>query len=246
MDKQVIFYSEGQIIRANLNIPYPGAPCIVISHGLEGSKDGEKWLEFVPKLVSRGFACLRFNYRGCGNGKEKSDGDFIDTTLTRRIQDYNSAIDFTQTCSINTNRIGVIGSSFGGSVAITARDRRVKVMVTLSTPCRLKNPSDKELKLYKNKGFHELPSGKKLLPAFFQDFLKYDVCKATGELRCPLLVIHGESDKIIAIDSAYDIYQHGNQPKRLEIIRGASHGFDNPIHLKEVINMTLDWFRQYL
>ncbi|MFC1846781.1 alpha/beta fold hydrolase [Chloroflexota bacterium] len=91
-----------------------------MSHGLEGSKDGGKWLGFVPKLISGGFACLRFNYRGCGTDKEKSDGEFIDSTLTRRIQDYNSAIDFVQSLGINKNKIGVIGSSFGGTVAIAA------------------------------------------------------------------------------------------------------------------------------
>jgi alpha/beta superfamily hydrolase len=217
-----------------------------MSHGLEGSKDGEKWLEFAPKIINEGFACLRFNYRGCGINKEKSNGNFIDTTLTERIQDYNSAIDFTQTCDINKNRIGVIGSSFGGTVAIVARDRRARVMVTLSTPCRLEKPSDKELKLYENKGFHELPSGRRLSPTFFQDFLKYDVCKAAGDLGCPLLIIHGGSDKLVTLENAYEIYQNSNQPKRIEIIGEASHGFDDPKHLRKVINMTVDWFRQYL
>lgn len=205
MDQLATFYSGGQTIRANLDIPSPGAPCIIISHGLEGSKDGDKWLDFAPKLISEGFACLRFNYRGCGTDKEKSDGDFIDTTLTRRIQDYNSAIDFAQSLDINKNRIGVIGSSFGGTVAIVARDRRIKAMVTLSTPCRFKKPSDKESKIYENKGFHVLPSGRRLLPDFFQDFLKYDVCKATREIGCPLLVIHGGSDKLVSPDNVFFI-----------------------------------------
>ena len=246
MDQQVLFSNEGQTIRANLVIPSPGAPCIVISHGLEGSKDGEKWLEFVPKLVREGYACLRFNYRGCGKDKDKSDGDFIDTTLTKRIQDYYSAISFTQTCDIDKSRIGVIGSSFGGTVAIAARDRRIKAMVSLSTPCTFKKPSQQEMRLYETRGFYELPSGRRLLLAFFQDFHKYDVCKAAGEMGCPLMVIHGSSDRLVTIDDARDIYHNSSKPKRLAIIDGASHGFDDPVHLKEVINMTIDWFRKYL
>ena len=227
-------------------MPYPGAPCIVMSHGLEGSKDGGKWLGFVPKLISGGFACFRFNYRGCGTDKEKSDGEFIDSTLTRRIRDYDSAIDFVQSLGINQNKIGVIGSSFGGTVAIAACDSRVKAMVILSTPCRFNKPSNKESKLYEDKGFHELPTGSRLLPAFFQDFSDYDVCKAAGELDCPLLVIHGGDDKLVATENAHDIYRNSKQPKRLEIIEGASHSFSDPIHLKEVITMTVNWFHQYL
>jgi predicted alpha/beta-fold hydrolase len=95
LEQQASFLSQGQTIKANLAIPFHAAPCVIMSHGLEGSKDGEKWLEFVPRLQPEGFACLRFNYRGCGAGSEKSDGDFIDTTLSNRIHDYRSAIDFT-------------------------------------------------------------------------------------------------------------------------------------------------------
>ena len=246
MDQSVTFYCHGQAIKANLNIPSPKAPCIILSHGLEGSKDGDKWLKFAPRLVSEGFACLRFNYRGCGTAKEKSDGDFIDTTLTGRIQDFSSAIDFTQTCDIDNNRIGVIGSSFGGTIAIAAKDSRVRAMATLSTPCRFKKTSKEELNMFNKRGFYELHSGRRLLPTFFDDFSRYDICKDAGQISCPLLVMHGSGDELVASDNAYDIYHNSREPKRLEIVAGANHSFDDPIHLKEAISLTIDWFRQYL
>jgi alpha/beta superfamily hydrolase len=217
-----------------------------MSHGLEGSKDGEKWLDFVPRLQSEGFASLRFNYRGCGTGDEKSDGDFVDTTLSSRIQDYNSAIGFAQTTEIDENRIGVIGSSFGGAVAIAAQDRRVKAMVILATPCRFKKPSSKELSIFEKMYFYELPSGRRLLPEFFSDFSNYDVCQAASGIGCPLLVIHGSADELVTPNNAYDIYENSLEPKRLEIISGANHGFNDPMHLEKVINLIVDWFRQYL
>ena len=246
MDQSVTFCSHGQVMKANLNIPSPKAPCIIISHGLEGSKDGEKWRKFTPKLASQGFACLRFNYRGCGTDKEKSDGDFIDTTLTGRIQDFSSAIDFAQTCDIDNERIGVIGSSLGGTTFIAAKDRRIKAAAILSTPCRFKMPSNEELNIFNKRGFYELPSGRRLLPTFFEDFDKYDIPKDAREIRCPLLVLHGSNDELVASDNAYDIYSNSREPKRLEIIAGANHGFDDPIHQKEVISITINWFHQYL
>ena len=119
---------------ANLNLPQEGAPGVLMSHGLESSKDGDKWLVLSPRLYDAGFASLRFSYRGCGEGEEKSQGEFKDTTLTGRVSDYKAAIDFLYQARINNTRLGVIGSSFGGTVALAARDDRIRAIVTLATP----------------------------------------------------------------------------------------------------------------
>ena len=42
------------------------------------------------------------------------------------------------------------------------------------------------------------------------------------------------------------IYEHLQQPKRLEIIEGGDHVFSDPSHRERVINLALDWFDKYL
>jgi predicted alpha/beta-fold hydrolase len=49
-DQPVIIQSQGQEMRANFCLPRPEAPCVVASHGLEGSKDGDKWLILSQRL----------------------------------------------------------------------------------------------------------------------------------------------------------------------------------------------------
>ena len=246
MERLVNFGSEGQLIYANLSVPRAGAACIIMSHGLESSKDGDKWLVFAPKLYDAGFACLRFSYRGCGEGEERSDGEFEDTTLSGRIRDYLAAIDFIETTEVDNNRLGVIGSSFGGMVALAAQDSRIKALVTLATPSKLQASAREQLRVYRNEEFFELLSGRRLRTRFFRDVGQYDICKAIGEIGCPVLIIHGSADETVPVTAAQDLYASAKDPKRLEIIEGGSHAFDDPDHLEKVTSLTLDWFNQYL
>ena len=246
MEKPVIFHSQGQAIFANLSLPYIGAPCIIMSHGLEGSKDADKWLLLTSRLYDAGFACLRFNYRGCGEGREKSEGKFEDTTLSGRIQDYQAALDFVETTDIDKDRLGVIGSSFGGTVAIAAQDTRVKAMVTMATPCRFKLPTEEQLRVYQTRGFFDLPSDRRLKTRFLHDIQRYNVCHAAGKIDYPVLIIHGSADADVPVENAHDLYKKARGPKRLKIIEGGNHGFNNPAHLEQVISLACDWLRRYL
>lgn len=246
MQQAVTFRSQGKTIVANLGIPSKGATCVIMSHGMEGSKDGQKWLLLANKLYREGIAYLRFNYRGCGMGREASQGRLEDTTLSSRIRDYWAAIDFISATAVDRNRLAVVGSSLGGTVAIAAFDSRIKAMVTLATPCEFKIPSDDMYKVYQGEWLFELPSGREIKKEFFNDISKYDVCSEVEKISCPLLIIHGDADNMIPLENAHCIYERANEPKRLEIIEGGNHSFDNPEHIKLIVRLTLDWFRQYL
>ena len=230
----------------NLHLPQKGAPCVLLSHGFESSKDGDKWLELSSWLYDAGFASLRFSYRGCGEGEERSEGEFEDTTLTGRILDYKAAIDFLHRARINTTRLGVIGSSFGGMVALAARDDRIRAMITLATPFSFPSPSKEELKHSKDKGYFELGSGKRLRVDFFEDLTKYSIITEIRKIHCPLLIIHGTMDEAVPVEHAYELHRHAHEPKQLEIIEGANHMFDKPEHLETVINLSIGWFKRYL
>lgn len=245
MKESITFYSDGLKIRGNLQVPRENAPCVVTLHGLEGDKDEGKWPTVAHELCKNGYACLRFNFRGCGRGKERSEGEFEDLTLTARIRDYKSALVFLQTSGrVDTNRVGVIGSSLGGMVAIAAEERRARAVVTLAAPCKI--PRYKKPLIPKRKGeFYVLPSGRRFREDFYEDMGEYDLCKSVQKAP-PILIIQGGSDEIVPLSHAQILFNHAKNPRKLEVIAGADHVFSNPKHLKKAIRFALEWFDTYL
>lgn len=248
--ERVEFRSEGYRLIGNLHCPYENAPCVLLCHGIASSKDSEKWLTFACNLEDEGYAALRFNFRGCGWGDEWSEGDFQDTTLTSRIKDYKAALDFLMsTGRVDTNRLGVIGSSFGGCTIIAANDPRPKSYVALATPYRF-GATPVMLKSFQEKGYYENPGAKeprmsRIKETLYDDFEQYDMADAVKKIKHPLLIIHGSKDAI-PLGDARRLYENANEPKRLEIIEGGSHIFVDTGHLGKVIDLSIGWFKKYL
>lgn len=226
------FHSGNQKLFGNLHLPYQNAPCVITLHGLESSKDSGKWPIIAARLNDEGYACLRFNFRGCGRGSEKSEGEFEDVSLTGRIRDYKAALQFLQdTGKVDMRRLGVIGSSFGGMVAVAAQDKRIRAMVCLSTPYYLPQTTKE--------------AGRRFKKGFYDDLRKYKLLEAVRNAP-PLLILHGSSDDVVPPTHAQKLYEAAPEPKRLEIIEGADHVFSHSDQLKKVINLSLEWFKKYL
>lgn len=241
----VSFSSNGFRLHGNLHVPYEGAPCVVCLHGLESSKDTTKWLSFASRLQEKGYACLRFNFRGCGEGEEKSEGRFEDVSLSARIKDYKAALKFLEaTGKVDMSRLGVVGSSFGGMTAIAAKERRVKAMVVLASPYKIPR-FDKPIIPKEDGDYYILPSGRKFKKEFYDDMRKYDLLQAIKEAP-PILIIHGDSDEIVPLEHSYKLYEAASGPKSIKVIKGADHIFSRAEHLKTVIELSLEWFNKYL
>jgi len=202
--------------------------CVITCHGLFSSKDTEKYVSIGRRFCGEDLAVLRFDFGGCG----ESAGLFEETSLTGRIEDLESALDFMEEQSYDS--IGVMGSSLGGTVAvlITAKDKRVKALVTWATPCYL----DELFRGEVTKSFEKLR----------QDISKYDVVKAVKEIHCPVMIVHGSLDEQVPPSHANVLYKNANQPKDIQIIEGADHRLTNSLHREKAVELTLNWFKRYL
>lgn len=256
--ENVTFYSENYRIYGNLHLPLgknenqakerQKTPCIILLHGLESSKDSGKWPIVASELCSEGYACLRFSFRGCGEGMEKSQGEFEDVTLTARINDYQAALHFLQTIDeVDINRLGIIGSSFGGMTAIAGIARmgiKVKAIVAMGTPYKI--PRFDEPRIPKKIGeYYVLPSGRRFKKDFYEDLKKYDLLLAIKNAP-PILILHGSLDEVVPVEHAYKLYEAALEPKKLVIVEGADHVFSQTRHLNRAIALSLEWFKKYL
>ena len=200
--------------------------CVITCHGLLSNKDSPKYVEMANRFCAEGFAVLRFDFRGC----VESPGELDQTTLSGRIEDLGSALDFV-VGGRKHEKVGLVGSSLGGCVSILkARDERVKALVTWATPC-----------IRGSFGF-EIGGFQKLR----RDLAGYDITKTLREIDRPILIIHGGSDRVVPPSQARALYENANRPKSIVMIEGADHVFSDPVHRGKAIELTLDWFKKYL
>jgi len=202
--------------------------CAITCHGLISSKDSEKYATIAHVFGERGMAVFRFDFRGCGESK----GMPKETTLTHRIEDLQAALDFVE--GQGFKRVGVMGSSLGGCVAIltASEDERIKALATWATPAYLTGLFSEAIV--------------QRFPRLLKDAKRYSITESLRRVNRPILIIHGSLDEQVPPSHAEAIYRAANEPKSLQIIEGADHAFTNPLHRGRAIGLTLEWFKKYL
>jgi len=90
-------------------------PDIILVHGVDVNRESDRALELSAQLVRAGFDVLLFDLRAHG----RSDGELVSGGYHER-QDLLGAIDFLRQRGGADGRIGVLGNSLGGAVALLA------------------------------------------------------------------------------------------------------------------------------
>ena len=81
---------------------------------------------------------------------------------------------------------------------------------------------------------------------FLRDAEKYKMMEEIKNVKCPIVIVHGTEDARVPFEDARELFNHANEPKRLEIIEGADHRFTEPAHRQELLDLLQEWFRETL
>lgn len=131
--EDIEFNADGLMLRGWLYTPNDQSnkvfPAIIMAHGFGALKEMDL-VKFADAFAESGFVVIAFDYSNFGN----SEGEIRnEANPWKQIEEYQHAITYASTLDcVDTNKIGIWGSSYSGghALVVAARDSRVKCVVS--------------------------------------------------------------------------------------------------------------------
>lgn len=244
-------------ISATLNMPdsTEPVPAVLLLHGFGSSKDevGGMYARVATALAQKGIASLRIDFAGFG----KSDGDTGSTTIDAQLAQAKAAFAVLRgTKGVDPNRMGVLGFSLGGGVAMllaSGQPMDVKSLVTWSSvgdfqADMLGGLGQKAFDRAKEDGIVGLDLGFRtiaLKQAFFDSLGAYKLDDAISTYPGAYLTIAGSKDFSAQYADRF-VGLAKNAAKEAMIIPEGDHIFGvlgtDQTMADSVIAKTADWF----
>ena len=194
-------------------------PTVIFCAGLFGSMDGD--IHLTPHFIDAGFDVLQFDWRGHGI----SHGGRVTLGLRERL-DLLAALDFLQARGVR--RIGLLGFSMGGAVALraAAADQRVACVVCDGGYVHIERTLE---------GFFRARLGLPLRPVVWLllRLVELRLWARLGPISPlpvvsqisprPVLFIHGAEDPFVPVADQDALFAACGDPKWLWRVPGAGH-----------------------
>lgn len=206
---------------------------IFFCHGYGSDKEGS-YEERAKRAVEEGYNAVRFDFRGNG----ESDGEFIDQSLSTRIQDLKACIDF-----FEPEKIFLFGMSFGGKVVSHATEEMDIEALILKSPVTYNSIMDKFRKVVEEKGSYTHFGDKTIDERFFEDFDTYSFEEVTSGLGVPVAVFHGGADTTVHFENSAEAVKAFETEALLYKLEGEEHSISDEGE-KKLKDMMFAWLDQ--
>jgi fermentation-respiration switch protein FrsA (DUF1100 family) len=180
--------------------PRDGHPVIAYFHG-NGGHIGYR-AERLRGFARHGYGVLMAEYRGYGG----NPGTPSEAGL---VADGAAALDFLAAEGIAPCRIVIYGESLGSGVAVPLAAERKVAGLILEAPFT----SVAEVAQYH---YSFIPAS-----ALVRD--RFDSLARIGDVRAPILVLHGERDRVVPVRFGRALFDAAPEPKELWLAREAGH-----------------------
>jgi fermentation-respiration switch protein FrsA (DUF1100 family) len=180
--------------------PRGGRPVIAYFHG-NGGHIGYRTAR-LRRFAQDGFGVLMLEYRGYGS----NPGSPTEAGLRA---DATAAVDFLEDCGIRPNRLVLYGESLGSGVAVLLAVQRDVAGLILEAPFT----SVAEVAQYHYS----------FMPASMMVRDRFDSASRIGKVKAPILVLHGERDKIVPVRFGRALFEAAPEPKELWLAPEGGH-----------------------
>jgi fermentation-respiration switch protein FrsA (DUF1100 family) len=179
----------------------PGRPVILYLHG-NGGHIGYR-ADRVQRFAREGFGILLLEYRGYGG----NPGSPSEPGL---VADGEAALRFIESEGILPGRIVLYGESLGTGVAVQIAARHRVAAVILESPYTSIAAAAQYHYAY--------------VPAALLVRDRFDSLSCIREVKAPVLVMHGEADRVIPARFGKTLLAAANEPKEGWFLADAGHG----------------------
>ncbi len=249
MEQPVHFYNhQGEKLTGTLHLPdRPAHRGVVFGHCFTCSRHTGIIRHICSKLEGEAFMALRFDFSGNG----QSQGRFDESTYSKQIEEMKIATGFI--AEKGALWIGLAGHSMGAVISIltAARMNTVKAVCALAGRLSglnathfLSQSQRKQLYDTGRVSFSGRGRSLQLSTGFFADAGGYNLPKTLATLQAPLLIVHGDHDKIIPVQEAYLAQKLNRENTTLAIFPGADHMFSHKEHRQQVSELVVEWFKK--
>lgn len=256
----IVFENQGEKLFGILHRPEKvdaEVPAVILLHGFASHKVGtnRSHVHLANSLAASGVACFRFDFRGAGD----SDGNLAQMSIDDLISDANAAIDYLETVpGVDPNRLGLMGSSLGGSIAVAVASKRASIKsLALWAPVASGMLWFQDWLSRHGQGPSVDPSealatyqGVRIHPSFREQFGKFHPDIMMGQLgNVPLLHMHGEEDDVISLIHQRSYVEQRRQATaktEFVVFPGVGHVMGTANVLNEIQERSAAWFKESL
>jgi len=229
---------------------------VLIVHGFLGYKDYGMSPMLADRLARAGVVAHRFNLSHSGMTEDTSSFQrpdlFEKDTWNTQVFDIDAVVDAVHTGQLAGRGLPLVllGHSRGGVSVILSAGRRFRDdrqplprgIITLAAPDTCCSWDADRIREVIERGYESITSNRtgqtlRIGAGWIREQIDnpraHDPLSHAADIRCPMLVVHGQSDQTVPASAARAIADAA-QSARIVVIPGASHVFDTsnptPIH----------------
>ncbi len=232
-------------------------PAVIILHGFGSGTISFRSQYMKDELVKQGFLVYMFDFYDKPSGL--SEFSIKEMLVSTQLKVLNGVVDFLfSRKDVDSLRIGLTGHSLGGMICYlyTPSDDRIKALFIQAAVSKFgdtglsKQDPVWEKNVYKT--FDRSWGSFEVNHKFIVEGRKYDVYSEIEKISCPILILHGDNDKLVPVEQAKEQLEHFKAGLgKLKIISGADHSFycggENELRtLKEATGYLVNFFKKEL